>query len=81
MFADAINPVDIHEPEHVYFRPCEAAPLDNHAWLGDGMWGAYEKLEGQGGDGRWTFYRGETKLGTLDGLDALRPNRGPEPAR
>ena len=48
-----------------YLRPCEPTPLDGYAWLGGARWASFAS-------GTWTFWDGETKLGTLRGDDVLR---------
>lgn len=67
------GPNVVNDPQYFYFRPCEAEPLDNYAWLGDGIWGEF--AERDYGGGTWTFRIGDTELGAIDGASALRPNR------
>lgn len=76
--ADVTNPVDYTERQYFYFRACEDAPLDNFAWLGDGIWAAYAQPAAANTadkNGVWTIYVADTPVGTLLGLDALRANR------
>lgn len=64
---DIRNPADFIIPQRAYFRPCEAAPLDGYAWLGDDRWASFDE-----GRNTWTFHAGPQEIGTLEGAGLLR---------
>lgn len=62
------NPVEITQQERAVFRPCEARPLADFRWLGDGVW-AERHGDVADADVGWTFYRGGATIGELPGRD------------
>ncbi len=62
------NPIEITRHEREVFPACEARPLPDFRWLGEGVW-AERHGDVDTGEVGWTFHRGERTIGELPGRD------------